>query len=490
MPIFYNRKVGDNLALTKEEDDLLLELLDKQAKQAEINKMFLPQPGPQTDFLNSKADITIYGGAAGGGKSFGILLSCLEDIDNPKYGAVIFRRTSMQVFGQGGLWDEAVNLYRAKGGVPVQTPRPTIKFPNGSKVAFGHLQHATDVQSWDGSQIPVIAFDELCHFERSQFIYLLSRNRSNSGCRNRVIASCNPDADSFVANLIEWYIDQDTGFPIPEHAGVMRYMTIIEDAFQWGDTREELAERCNIEPNLIKTFVFIPSLVTDNKILLKNNPTYLASLNALGTVQKGRLLYGNWKIKNCAGMFFKRDQVQLVNKIPGKIRRLCRAWDLAASIPTPNCSSPDATAGVLMAKLDDGKYIVIDVIHGRWTSNDVRKIVLQTAKQDKARYGRVTIRIPQDPGGAGKDQAEGYRKLLAGFIVKTKRVTGDKETRFEPAASSFQAGDIYILTGSWNDGYFMELEAFNEGKHDDRVDATSDSYSEIVIGRSWAGVIS
>lgn len=192
-------------------------------------------------------------------------------------------------------------------------------------------------------------------------------------------------------------------------------------------------------------------------------------------------------------MYFKRNQVQVVTAIPGKIRRLCRAWDLAASIPTPDNNSPDATAGLLMGKLDDGKYIILGLEHGRWVSNDVRKLVKKTAELDKTRFGnKVTIRIPQDPGQAGKEQSQSYLQLLAGFVVKSKRVSGDKMTRAEPFASQWQAGNVLVLAGDWNDRLFMEYESFPPEKrgHDDIVDAGSDAFAELVKGRSWGGVTS
>ena len=70
-----------------------------------------PQKGPQEKFLETKADIAIYGGAAGGGKSWGILFEPLRHQLNGKFGCVIFRRTSVQVRNEGGLWDESNNIY-------------------------------------------------------------------------------------------------------------------------------------------------------------------------------------------------------------------------------------------------------------------------------------------------------------------------------------------------------------------------------------------
>lgn len=78
-----------------------------------------PQPGAQERFLSSHADIAIYGGAAGGGKSFALLLEPLRHIGNNDFGGVIFRRTSPQITNEGALWDEAGKLYPLVGGEPL-----------------------------------------------------------------------------------------------------------------------------------------------------------------------------------------------------------------------------------------------------------------------------------------------------------------------------------------------------------------------------------
>ena len=92
-----------------------------------------PQPGPQERFLASPADIVIYGGAAGGGKSYGLLLEALRHVNNSKFGAVIFRRNANQITSEGGLWDTSMQIYPYAGGKPSQSPRPTWKFPSGGK---------------------------------------------------------------------------------------------------------------------------------------------------------------------------------------------------------------------------------------------------------------------------------------------------------------------------------------------------------------------
>ena len=83
-----------------------------------------PQKGPQEMFLATSADICIYGGAAGGGKTFGLLLEPLRYMNNPDYNATIFRRDYTQVTSPGGLWDSSRKIYRyVRGSQPLKTPR-------------------------------------------------------------------------------------------------------------------------------------------------------------------------------------------------------------------------------------------------------------------------------------------------------------------------------------------------------------------------------
>lgn len=449
-----------------------------------------PQPGPQEVFLSTSADIALYGGAAGGGKTYALLLENLRHKDNSGFGSVIFRRNAAQITNEGGLWDNASDVFPLLGAIPKLTPRPTMKFPKGAKVSFAHLQYDSDVHSWQGAQIPLICFDELTHFTRKQFFYMLSRNRSVCGVRPYVRATTNPDAESWVADFIAWWIDQKTGYPIPERSGVIRYFVVVDDKERWGDSKKELAELYKVDPDYCKSFTFIASSVFDNKILLESDPGYLANLNAMNKVEKERLLFGNWKIKPAAGLYFNRNQVTVVPVIPGKVVKWCRAWDLAATVPTPDNPSPDATAGVLMGRLEDGRFIVANGKKVRLAANDVRKLTKNTAETDRATYKSVKIRLPQDPGQAGKEQAQSYIKHLSGHNVKTERVTGDKITRAEPFSAQWQGGNVLVLAGDWNDEYFAELESFPDGGHDDYVDASSDAFTELQGLRDWSGVSS
>jgi predicted phage terminase large subunit-like protein len=267
-----------------------------------------PQPGPQTKFLASKADIVIYGGAAGGGKTYGLLMEPLRHVRTPGFQAVVLRRTSKQLTKAGGPWDESYNLYPAAGGVPKET---TLEWSFGkSRVSMGHIEHDKDLDSWLGAQICLLLFDQLETFTERMFFYMLSRNRSACGVRPYVRATCNPDPRSWLAKFVSWWIDPDTGYPNFELAGKVRWMVRIGRDLHWFDTRAEAVRYCltrEVKPDLAqempKSVTFIPATVEDNKILQSKDPGYKANLLALPPYDRERLFGGNWKDRSETGEF-------------------------------------------------------------------------------------------------------------------------------------------------------------------------------------------
>ena len=447
-----------------------------------------PQEGPQTAFMATPAQICVYGGAAGGGKSFGLLLSALRYKNVPGFGCTIFRRNFNQIFSQGGLWDESLKIYSGIRGAQPQMSLGRWKFCNKdgqivSTVKFAHIERDDELNKWQGSQICEIGFDELTHFSEKAFFYMLSRNRSSCGVTPFVRATCNPDADSWVAKFIEWWIDQETGYPIPERSGKIRWFIRRDEILHWANTKEELWERFNLttdeEKEEPRSVTFIMSRLQDNKELLKVNPQYMANLKALSVIERERLLHGNWKIKAAAGLFFKRTQLgDILERIPEDVVRWVRCWDLAATEKTDK-GDPAYTAGVLIGKRKNGRYIVADVINKQMAASDVRQTIKLTAQADKAKYKRVRIRLPKDPGQAGKEQAESYIKFLAGFDVTAVAESGSKESRAEPMAAQWQAGNFDILAGPWNEEYLQQLENFPDSMFKDMVDASANGFAEI-----------
>lgn len=111
-----------------------------------------PQDGPQTQFFKTSADIIIYGGSAGGGKTFALLMEALWNHDVAGYNAVIFRKNANQVRNPGGLWDNSCELFYDFGGHPKETVLEW-SFDSGATIKFAHLDTEKDKYSWQGSQV-------------------------------------------------------------------------------------------------------------------------------------------------------------------------------------------------------------------------------------------------------------------------------------------------------------------------------------------------
>lgn len=277
--------------------------------ETKINRI-RPQEGYQMMSLSSPADIVIGGGAAGVGKTFALLLEPLRYKHVQGFGAVFFRRTYTQIKSEGGLWDASAKIYSLLSDARPRGSTYEWFFGDKSKIKFSHLEYEKNVYDWQGSEIPLICFDELTHFSQNMFFYLLSRNRSTCGVKPYVRATCNPDPDSWVAEFISWWIDQETGFPIPERNGIVRYFVRDGQTYIWGDSKKEVAEKASyyLEPlikeskgltsydNYIKSVTFIGGTIYQNEELLKVNPDYLGNLASQSEEEKSRLLLGNWKV--------------------------------------------------------------------------------------------------------------------------------------------------------------------------------------------------
>lgn len=474
-----------------------------------------PQSGFQTKFLSSQADITIGGGSAGCGKSFAEMLAAARHKDVRGFAAVFFRRTTTDIRNPGALWDESHKVFPLLGAKP-RNDTLEWTWPWGAKVKMAHLEHDSTVLDWHGAQVPLFIFDELTSFTAKQFWYMLSRNRSTCGVRPYIIATTNPDADSWVAELISWWIDQEEhlpngeknpryGFPIEERAGKLRYFTRLGDEMVWGDSREEVLDHPDVLRNLeeamreaelsyedavaslIKSITFIPGKLKENKILERANPGYRGNLMAMTRVERARLLDGNWKARAVSGEVFKREEVTMLDYVPNDVVQWVRSWDLAATEPSDTNPNPDWTFGVKMGVRKGGRLVIADARAERKRTDSIRQMILKTAEIDGA---GVKIRLPQDPGQAGVDQAASYLKMLARFDVTVDRETGSKETRADPFASQWQHGNVDVVRGEWNALYFSQMEAFpSTTKKIDAVDASSGAYKMLEVGPSMWDVL-
>jgi len=440
-----------------------------------------PQPGPQTEFLSSPADIVVYGGAAGGGKSFGLLLDMARHVNNPQYRAVIFRRSYPQIAAGGGLWDESMKLYPLLGAKP-QTKDFRWVFPSGAEIKLTHMQHEKSKLEHQGAQYARIGWDELTHFEESQFWYLMSRNRSTAGVRPQVRCTTNPDGKSWVKKFIAPWVDSSFRRmnPLAAESGEIRYMLRTGDHLEWM-TPAYYAEWKERNPSRnLKSVTFISSRLSDNKILMELNPEYLENLESMALVDRERLLHGNWDISD-DDLLLNKDWFKIVDEseIPfANLTQFCRYWDLAATEKETDRRAC-FTCGALLAKDKiTGNIYILDVIRKQYNPVAVRNLVFDTIEYDlnhwsgQCNSSTYKVRMEQEPGATGKIVIDDFAREIVGVNFDGDRPTGDKFTRATPLAQKAEQGRMFVRKAPFNKELMNEIETYPAGLKD-QIDAVS-----------------
>ncbi|MBW4523463.1 MAG: phage terminase large subunit [Scytolyngbya sp. HA4215-MV1] len=441
-------------------------------------KQVKPQAGPQTAFLSSGADFVLYGGARGGGKTFAALLEPLRHVNVPGFNAVIFRRTYPQITNAGGLWDKSTELYPSLGAKP-SLAKCQWDFPAGTTIAFRHLKLEEHKFDWQGLQICLLMFEELTHFSKSQFIFLMGSNRSTCGVRPYIRATCNPDADSWVKDLVKPFLAED-GYVDLDQVGTIKHLIIEDEQFKFVDEsyRDELG-------NPPISFTYISADVWDNEELLKKDPGYLRNLMAQSAVDRDRFLGikgrgGNWNIKASAGKLWRPHWVEIVDTVPQFIPgrdKMVRFWDLAATAKKVSGNDPDFTAGAKLARIN-GTIYILDYREEQVSPLQVDRMMRNTAIEDGV---YCLQRWEQEHGGsAGIRDSAHRRQLLAGFDAMGVLPRGDKVARFSPFSSACEFGEVKMLRGGWNTRVINGLSLFPDGKHDEDADTHSGAYNELM----------
>lgn len=173
------------------------------------------------------------------------------------------------------------------------------------------------------------------------------------------------------------------------------------------------------------------------------------------------------------GEEFQPDLITVVDAIPAGVMQWCRGWDLGATE-----GAGDPTAGVKLGRMKDGRYVVSDVKREKFGTSKRDALIKATAASDG--MGVVKQSLPQDPGQAGKGQAQALAAMLAGHQVHTSPETGDKVVRARPFASQVNAGNVLMLRAAWNRDFVEELRTFPNGLHDDQVDGASRAFAQLI----------
>jgi predicted phage terminase large subunit-like protein len=418
-------------------------------EQTVLKNTYQPhKPTPkQANMLVAPEKEVMFGGAAGGGKSDGLLMDALQFVEYPGYSALLLRRTYKDLSLPDALMDRAFQwLY--KTNAKWNEAKKTWTFPSGAKIVFGYLARLADVYQYQGAAFQFIGFDELTQFEKFQYTYLFSRLRRLEGVHIplRMHSATNPGNIGH-----EW----------------------VKERFISKPTERRL---------------FIPSFLQDNPHL--DREAYRESLQELDPVTRRQLEEGDWDVL-AGGEYFKRHwfkpasyDFDEANKIPliPKMVRLLRFWDLAGT-EAKKGKDPDWTVGLLAGLGVDGNVYFLDQVRFRGSPEENIRRVKWQAAQDNQFCRRVFKRIcevwiEKEPGSSGLYTMKLFGDELDGYAFHQFPIKGDKVERAKPLSSSVERGKVFYNIQAFDSEFFTEYELFpQDGVHDDRVDAGSGAFA-------------
>jgi len=321
---------------------------------------FSPNPGPQTEFLSADEDIVLYGGAAGGGKSYAMVVDPLRHAHLPNHRAVIVRKTMPEL---KELLDVARDLY-FKYDPKVrfrENPQPSFKFSSGAEIQFRFLDRREDMFKFQGIAYTYIGFDELSQQATAEgFNYVRSRLRSatadgDDGIKCYVRATANPGS-MWVYEMFIKDREPNKAFILPG----------TEDT---------------PHPTTIK---FIPAKLEDNPYLSRDG-RYESVLRSLDETLRRQLLDGDW-LASSDNMFTEFD-VELHVTDPFEIPK---HWNRTAGL---DYGYKDPSAAVWFATdPSDGSIVIYDeFVQAGLTGREFAQAI-----KEKEQYELVTVDHPID----------------------------------------------------------------------------------------------
>lgn len=398
-------------------------------------------------FLRRPEFEAFFGGSAGPGKSWGLLMAALQYVDVPGYDALLLRPTLGEFTQPGGLIEVAHDWLSGTdawwhGGERKWT------FPSGATLRFGYLRTVADLKQYKGPSFSFVGFDELTSFPENLYRGTFRLLR------------------------------QALGGPLDDVPLRMR------SASNPGDIGHQWVKSRFIQPETRDpAAAYVRATIHDNPFL--DYATYLQSLSHMDPVDQLRLINGDWDVMEEGGKFARANlTVIAASKVKPPVQAI-RYWDLAATEEGPANKDPDYTVGLLYEVDADGYYTIRDISRGRWADADVENNVRAAAEADALRYGDpgfVTYYIEQEPGASGKIVLSNFtRKVLDGFTVyKGLPRGGNKEVRSRPVAAAVANRLVRFVESCANLREAQdELVIFPNGTHDDVVDALSGAHGKI-----------
>ena len=216
----------------------------------------------QKEFIDATETEVLFGGAAGGGKSYGQMVDALLfALTYPKSKQLILRRTFSEL--EKSLIRTSLSLY-PREIYSFNSSSHTGRFKNGSVLDFGYCANENDVYQYQSAEYDVVRFDELTHFTEAQYVYLISRVRGANSYPKQIKSSTNPGGIGHSWVKARFIDASPPKVPFTAPNGMKR--------------------------------IFIPSLLDDNRFLSLGDPEYKKRLLDLPEREKKALLYGDWNI--------------------------------------------------------------------------------------------------------------------------------------------------------------------------------------------------
>lgn len=256
--------------------------LEKTVSDKTSDMTWFPNDGPQTDAYFSKADITLYGGQAGGGKSQLLLGVSAQR----HYRSIIFRREGSQTDGLEAEGKKIIGDRASYNGVDMEW-----SWPDGKALKLAGMKEPDDWMKHAGRERDMIGYDEAGEFLESQVRSSIAWNRGPEGQKARILLASNPPRTAEGLWMLKWFAPWlDKVFPSPALPNELRWGIFVKDELIWKDEAGETEIDGEYYTHL--SFTFIPATLENNPY--RNTPQYRAKLQSLPEPLRSQLLYGNF----------------------------------------------------------------------------------------------------------------------------------------------------------------------------------------------------
>jgi len=460
--------------------------------------MYKPQAGKQTQFLESDADIVIYGGAVGGGKTYGLILCGLqlyfEGLKKPRTNCdcLTIRNRQIEMNKAGSVWKQATAIMEDLGYRAYQKPTE-FRVARNSKWQFASLNSGKGARAYMGTQFACVLIDELTELDENDFWILVSRTRSaTAGVKPYIRATCNP-APNWVRDLLWYWIDTKgingeppTYLPIPEREGEKLYIVSFKEckyyfkcyneAWAWikKKVRAEEPNKKEVEIQKPLSLTFISATLNDNQELLKHDPTYLSKLSF--TDNNKAYQEGCWAF-NSPGKLFKLEWFNLFAIEPADFDAKIITTDTACKTKTHN----DYTVFQVWG-LKGNKIYLIHQLRERFRIKLQMTLINHLVRHYKPQY------IVIEAAAAGFQMLEEMEDLNV-MVHEVKR-TKDKYFRAKQVQGYVEKGYVYINNqADYYLDFVSEVIAFSpenknkQSQHDDQVDCFVDAVQTLLVDK-------